>query len=109
VNAAAEPAPAPTSEAPSALASNGDPEVAPVPRAPELPEGVLAVRVGPGANCSSAGSAIDVLFYGSVIVGAIAVALAAAFPPRERRDDDDDGHAAPPAPLAPRAGDAPQK
>lgn len=57
----------------------------------ELPEGVLAVRVGPGANCSSAGSAIDVLFYGSVIVGAIAVALAAAFPPRERRDDDDDG------------------
>lgn len=48
-----------------------------------LPEGVLAVRVGPGANCSSAGSAIDVLFYGSVIVGAIAVALAAAFPPRE--------------------------
>ena len=52
-------------------------------RPPELPEGVLAVRVGPGANCSSAGSAIDVLFYGSVIVGAIAVALAAAFPPRE--------------------------
>ncbi|MFT3774844.1 MAG: hypothetical protein QM820_56570 [Minicystis sp.] len=63
----------------------------------DLPEGVLAVRVGPGANCSSAGSAIDVLFYGSVIVGAIAVALAAAFPPRERRDDDDDGEAAPPA------------
>lgn len=56
---------------------------------PALPEGVLAVRVGPGANCSSAGSAIDVLFYGSVIVGAVAVALAAAFPPRERRDEDD--------------------
>lgn len=56
-----------------------------------LPEGVLAVRLGPGANCSSAGSAIDVLFYGSVIVGAVAVALAAAFPPRERRDEDDDG------------------
>jgi hypothetical protein len=55
----------------------------------DLPEGVLAVRVGPGANCSSAGSAIDVLFYGSVIVGAIAVALAAAFPPRDKRDDDD--------------------
>lgn len=63
----------------------------------ELPEGVLAVRMGPGANCSSAGSAIDVLFYGSVIVGAIAVALAAAFPPRERRDDDDDGEPAEPA------------
>jgi hypothetical protein len=60
------------------------------PRAPELPEGVLAVRVGPGANCSSAGSAIDILFYGSAIVGAIAVALAAAFPPREP-DASDDG------------------
>jgi hypothetical protein len=47
-----------------------------------LPEGVLAVRLGPGANCSSAGSAIDVLFYGSVVAGALAVALAAAFPPR---------------------------
>jgi hypothetical protein len=69
----------------------GGGEAASAPPPVELPEGVLAVRVGPGANCSSAGSAIDVLFYGSVIVGAIAVALAAAFPPRERRDDDEDG------------------
>jgi hypothetical protein len=53
---------------------------------PELPPGVLRVRVGPGANCSSAGSAIDILFYGSVLVGAVAVALAAAFP---ARDDDE--------------------
>jgi hypothetical protein len=70
------------------------------PARPELPEGVLAVRVGPGANCSSAGSAIDILFYGSVIVGALAVALAAAFPPRERSDErrDDDGPAADPPP-----------
>ena len=59
----------------------------PGPAAPELPEGVLAVRMGPGTNCSSAGSAIDVLFYGSVIVGAIAVALAAAFPPREPEEE----------------------
>lgn len=54
-----------------------------------LPEGVLRVRLGPGANCSSAGSAIDVLFYGSVIVGALAVALAAAFPPKPPGKDDD--------------------
>jgi hypothetical protein len=54
-----------------------DPEGAP----PSLPPGVLAVRAGPGGNCSSAGSAIDVLFYGSMIAGALAVALAAAFPP----------------------------
>jgi hypothetical protein len=60
------------------------------PTPPALPEGVLAVRVGPGANCSSAGSTIDILFYGSAIVGAIAVALAAAFPPREPRDEDGD-------------------
>lgn len=53
---------------------------------PDLPEGVLAVRLGPGANCSSAGSAIDVLFYGSVVAGALAVALAAAFPPRPAAD-----------------------
>jgi hypothetical protein len=63
--------------------------------APALPPGVLRVRLGPGANCSSAGSAIDVLFYGSVIIGALAVALAAAFPPRE------------PEPAAAQAGDDP--
>jgi hypothetical protein len=55
--------------------------VSDVPAA-ELPEGVLVARVGAGANCSSAGSAIDILFYTSVIAGAIAVALSAAFPPR---------------------------
>jgi hypothetical protein len=51
---------------------------------PSLPEGVLAVRMGPGANCSSAGSAIDILFYGSVIASALAVALAAALPLKEK-------------------------
>lgn len=53
-----------------------------------LPDGVLAVRLGPGANCSSAGSAMDVLFYGSVVVGALAVALAAALTPKERPPED---------------------
>ena len=53
------------------------------PVAPVLPTGVLRLRVGPGANCSSAGSGVDVLFYGSAIVGALAVALAAAFPPKK--------------------------
>jgi hypothetical protein len=66
-----------------------------------LPEGVLRVRLGPGANCSSAGSAIDVLFYGSVLIGALAVALAAAFPPREPKAVEaqagDDPKASPPA------------
>jgi hypothetical protein len=71
-------------------------------KAPELPDGVLAVRVGPGANCSSAGSAIDILFYGSVFVGAIAVALAAAFPPRDPEDDE-------PKPPPPTEAEADQK
>lgn len=53
-----------------------------------LPEGVIAVRLGPGANCSSAGSAMDVLFYGSVLVGALAVALAAALTPKERKPEE---------------------
>lgn len=57
---------------------------------PSLPEGVLAVRVGPGANCSSAGSAIDILFYGSVIASALAVALAAALPPKAHRKQAED-------------------
>ncbi len=73
-----------------------DPAAAPIP--PELPEGVLRVRLGPGANCSSAGSAIDVLFYGSVLVGALAVALAAAFPPREPREAEAQAGDDPPTP-----------
>lgn len=65
---------------------------------PKLPEGVLAVRMGPGANCSSAGSAIDILFYGSVIASALAVALAAALPLRakpEAAKDKPSGDSAP--------------
>ena len=63
-------------------AGDGDGRRAVPAEVPALPEGVLAVRLGPGANCSSVGSAIDVLFYGSVVAGAVAVALAAAFPPK---------------------------
>lgn len=59
-------------------------------RGARLPGGVLSARLGPGANCSSAGSAIDVLFHASVVAGMVAVALAAAFPPRADTDDDPD-------------------
>ena len=34
-----------------------------------LPEGVLAVRPGPGANCSSVGSVVDMLFAAAVVAG----------------------------------------
>jgi hypothetical protein len=86
--------------------ANGDDTEPVAPGAPELPEGVLAVRFGPGANCSSAGSAIDVLFYGSVLVGAIAVALAAAFPPREPPDEGNGEPGSRDAPTPPGPGRA---
>lgn len=70
-----------------------------------LPPGVLIARVGAGANCSSAGSAIDILFYTSVIAGAIAVALSAAFPPRPVEASGDEGGGAPPGPPS---GDDPR-
>ncbi|MEZ4302097.1 MAG: hypothetical protein R3B70_44620 [Polyangiaceae bacterium] len=73
----------------------------------ELPEGVLMARLGAGANCSSAGSAIDILFYTSVLAGAVAVALSAAFPPRAPAREGGSGEGSDDAPVpdepAPRA------
>jgi hypothetical protein len=40
--------------------------------------GVLVVREGPSANCSSIGSVVDTLFITSVVGGALFVAVAAA-------------------------------
>lgn len=45
-----------------------------------LPEGVLAVRAGPGANCSSIGSVIDLLFGTAIAAGVVYAAVAAALP-----------------------------
>jgi hypothetical protein len=70
-----------------------------------LPPGVLVARIGAGANCSSAGSAIDILFYTSVIAGAVAVALSAAFPPRAPSvTAGPPGAPSPDAPSAPKDG-----
>lgn len=52
-----------------------------------LPEGVLAIRRGPGANCSSIGSVIDILFVSAAVGGALLVAIAAAMEPRAREDE----------------------
>jgi hypothetical protein len=57
-----------------------------------LPPGVLAIRRGPGANCSSIGSVIDILFVSAAVGGAVLVAIAAALEPRDRPP------AGPPAP-----------
>ncbi len=47
--------------------------------APIAPEEILVVRRGPGANCSSIGSALDLLFLSAVAAGAVMAGIAAAF------------------------------
>jgi hypothetical protein len=42
------------------------------------PEEILVLRRGPGANCSSIGSALDVLFLSATLAGVILVSVAAA-------------------------------
>jgi hypothetical protein len=58
-------------------------------------EDVLIVRRGPGANCSSIGSALDVLFLTATLSGAILAAVTAALAmraeAREAKDDADAG------------------
>ncbi len=44
----------------------------------ELPAGVLAVRRGPGANCSSIGSVVDLLFGAVVVSGMLYAGLVVA-------------------------------
>lgn len=46
------------------------------------PDEILIVRRGPGANCSSIGSALDVLFMTAALAGAILVGVAAALEER---------------------------
>ncbi len=48
----------------------------------ELPQGVLAVRRGPGANCSSIGSVVDLLFGAAVVGGAIWAGILASLKDR---------------------------
>lgn len=61
------------------------------PCSPEaLSEEILQVRVGPGANCSSAGSTIDVLFYGSAVVASVAVAISALVQAKSTQETDDE-------------------
>jgi hypothetical protein len=47
---------------------------------------ILAVRRGPGANCSSIGSALDLLFLSSVAAGVVLAAIAASFGDEERAE-----------------------
>jgi hypothetical protein len=46
-------------------------------------EGILVVRRGPGANCSSIGSAVELLFLSATVGAAVLAAIAAAVAPEE--------------------------
>lgn len=59
-------------------------------------EGVLVVRRGPGANCSSIGSAVEMLFLSATIGTALLAAVAAALDPRDDEPDEADEPASPP-------------
>ena len=65
---------------------------------------VLAVRRGPGANCSSIGSAVEMLFLSATAGSALLVAVTAMLRP----DDDPAKPAeAPPPPAEPPAAETP--
>lgn len=59
-------------------------------------EGVLVVRRGPGANCSSIGSAVEMLFLSATLGTALLAAVAASLDPRDDEPDEPDEPAAPP-------------
>ena len=54
----------------------------------KLPKGVLSVRALPGANCSSVGSVVDMLFVAGVLAAAVTVAVAALAQPESETPDE---------------------
>lgn len=53
----------------------------------DLSEHILAVRLGPGANCSSIGSAVEMLFLSATVGAAILAGVSAALrPPSDEPD-----------------------
>jgi hypothetical protein len=69
------------------------------------PDEILVVRRGPGANCSSIGSALDILFLSAVAGGAILAGVAAAFPAAGPRASPASRAAGAPAPPGPAGAD----
>lgn len=54
---------------------------------PVAADEILAVRRGPGANCSSVGSALDLLFLSAVAAGVVMAGVAAAFGGERSNDE----------------------
>ena len=65
-----------------------------------LPRGILAVRRGPGANCSSIGSAVEMLFLSATIGAAVLAAISAALRPMAIEAVDAHANEPPPDPPA---------
>jgi len=63
--------------------------------APEDDPEILVVRRGPGANCSSIGSAVEMLFLSAAAGAALVVAASAALRPHADDLDDDPDDEAP--------------
>ena len=80
VKSALKPAVEPTME--PVVKSALKPAVEPALEPALEPDDILVLRRGPGANCSSVGSAVDVLFLSAVVAGAALVAVAASVRPR---------------------------
>ena len=53
-------------------------------------DGVLVVRRGPGANCSSIGSAVEMLFLSATLGTALLAAVAASLDPKDDEPDEPD-------------------
>ena len=70
---------------------------------PVADDGVLVVRRGPGANCSSIGSAVEMLFLSATVGTAILAAVAAALDPKDDDEADPDEPAPPPLSAPPEA------
>jgi hypothetical protein len=57
----------------------------------ETDDGILVVRRGPGANCSSIGSAVEMLFLSATIGAAVLAAVAAALRPASAEGEKPEG------------------
>ena len=62
-------------------------------------DGVLVVHRGPGANCSSIGSAVEMLFLSATLGTALLAAVAASLDPKDDEPDEPDEPAPPPEAL----------
>jgi hypothetical protein len=72
-------------------------------------DGVLVVRRGPGANCSSIGSAVEMLFLSATVGAAVLAAVVAALRPQTPEAVDAHQNDPPPPPKPSLRDDDPSE